>query len=829
MTLQQAQQIKDLYDATFDLSPDERMRFLEVACQGKPEMRVAVEEMFLLPQEAPEFLEDRPLSSAATTDASSAIGRRVGPYQILSEIGRGGMGVVYLAQRADEAYQQQVAIKLVWPGIDRDAVNRFRQERQILARLNHPNIARLLDGGATEEGWQFLVMEYIEGLPINVYCDERQLSLEERLHLFRIVCKAVQYAHQNLVIHRDLKPSNILIKADGTVKLLDFGIAKLMTPNPDAATNATVFTHTGLHPLTPDYASPEQVRGEEITTASDVYSLGVVLYELLTGHKPYHIQSPLLLEVARAVCEQEPIRPSIAERHGDGGTGRGGDREKATPSPFPPSPAPPISPSQLRGDLDNIILKALKKEVTLRYASVEQFAEDLRRFSAGEPVLAQADTLSYRAGKFVRRHRVSVALAVLLLLTLLTVAVVAVRQAMVARQQAREQRRQLYLAQMNQAQQDWEVGNLPRMRETLERWLPQTGQEDLRGFEWRYLWSLRHQELWSTRFQSEFPNGMFLDETKDGRFLLSDYHQTGEMIEAATGHNLRTFDLKPYQPSQGIFILSPLTLLRQRDNVLQVVFLETREVRNIATAPPFTSLGPTSDPNILVTGHADGWVRLWDVSSGRMTAAYRCLTTPIALIHYDYSSPRMIVRPVDGAIVVWDVQHNRRQATLPNPRGAAMGIAPSGRYLLLRDGNTRILVFDTETGQQLGQVSLPGELLLHGKFTPDSRFLFVSSSDGAARLYELPTLQMKKLFRITSSWMTSMNISPDGKLLATVCADQTVKLWDVATQTLLKVMRGHEAKVWGATFTREGNKLATWSEDGTVRLWDVAALLRKDT
>jgi tetratricopeptide (TPR) repeat protein len=348
-------------------------------------------------------------SSAARLDRSAALssGQRLDRYRIVREIGRGGMGAVYLAERADEQYQKRVAIKLIKRGMDTDSVLRhFRNERQILANFDHPNIARLFDGGTTEDGLPYFVMEYVEGIPIDKYCHAHGLSIIDRLKLFREACAAIIYAHRHTVIHRDIKPSNILVTSEGMPKLLDFGIAKMLQAGDGAE---GLMTATGLRPMTPEYASPEQVRGEPVTTASDVYSLGVVLYEVLTGCSPYYVASHSLREVERAITEQEPTKPSTAVRDHDS---RFQNRDSSN-SRFT------IHDSRaLRGDLDNIVLMALRKEPARRYQSVDQFSEDIRRHLEARPVLARKDTIGYRAAKFVRRNRAATAAAVLILLSL---------------------------------------------------------------------------------------------------------------------------------------------------------------------------------------------------------------------------------------------------------------------------------------------------------------------------------------------------------------------------------------------------------------------------
>lgn len=302
-------------DEVMDCEPERRANLLNQACDGDEVLRREAGRLLAHHAAANNFLEESPLDAMPGAHIEDSMtGKRIGAYMIVREIGRGGMGAVYEAVRDDDQYQTRVAIKIIKRGMDTDFIlRRFRNERQILARLNHPHIARLLDGGTTEDGLPYFVMECIEGQPITEYADERRLANDERLKLFRAVCSAVQYAHQNLVIHRDIKPGNILVTAEGVPKLLDFGIAKLL--HPDLSSQATALTAVELRAMTPEYASPEQVCGGTITTASDVYSLGMLLYELLTGRLPYRFKTRRADDIARAVCEQEPDKPSdsIAE------------------------------------------------------------------------------------------------------------------------------------------------------------------------------------------------------------------------------------------------------------------------------------------------------------------------------------------------------------------------------------------------------------------------------------------------------------------------------------------------------------------------------------
>ncbi len=409
MTPNDWKKIKEILADAAATDTEARSAFLDKHCP--PELRAKVDELLNSAHTNAELLDSGPGAVLNANDvAKDRTGERVGPYEIIGELGAGGMGVVFLARRADGAYNQTVALKLIKRGMDSDAIlKRFVNERQILASLEHPNIARLIDGGTTDDGLPFFVMEYVEGESINSYAERKELSLAERLDIFREVCSAVSFAHQNLVIHRDLKPSNILITKDGKVKLLDFGIARLLKTDDDLQTATQNFV------FTPEYASPEQVRGEQLTTATDIYSLGVILYELLAGSRPYHTEGRNVLEIIKVVCETEPTPPSRGWRS-ESGDGNTSDLAGNTISSMASTHAVPAS--ELRGDLDNIILKALRKESERRYSSVEQFSEDIRRHQVGLPVTAVRDTWGYRTSKFVRRNGIGVAAAALILLVL---------------------------------------------------------------------------------------------------------------------------------------------------------------------------------------------------------------------------------------------------------------------------------------------------------------------------------------------------------------------------------------------------------------------------
>jgi tetratricopeptide (TPR) repeat protein/tRNA A-37 threonylcarbamoyl transferase component Bud32 len=413
--------VEEIFQSALDRAPQQRAGWLDEACGGDLELRGEVDSLlaaydtgdgsFTQPAaftEAMKVLEQQ--------TAASQAGRRIGPYRVIRELGRGGMSRVYLAARADQTFEKQVAIKVVQHGLDTEEVTqRFQSERQILARLDHPNITRILDGGTTDDGLPYLVMDYVEGEPIDRYCEAQGLDVAARIRLFQGVCAAVHYAHQNLIIHRDIKPGNVLVTHDGVPRLLDFGIAKLIS----AGAGPEEATRTVLRRLTPEYASPEQVRGEALTTASDVYSLGVLLYRLLTGRSPYRGRAGSATVLERQICDEQPERPSVAVARAGG------------------SPAGEGTPEKLRrrldGDLDNIVLMALRKEPQRRYASVEQLSQDIGRHLANLPVIARPDTAAYRTAKFVRRHRTGVAASAAIAVLLVAGVVGTSWQARVAR------------------------------------------------------------------------------------------------------------------------------------------------------------------------------------------------------------------------------------------------------------------------------------------------------------------------------------------------------------------------------------------------------------
>ena len=424
-------QLKEIFAAALDLAAPERAAFLDEHCPDK-NIRSEVESLLQAHGEAGKFLEDVSAVKGIENSLSKPdkfIGRKIDKYTVEREIGRGGMGAVYLASRSAGDFKKLVAVKIIKRGSDSDeALKRFGQERQILAALEHPNIARLIDGGTTDDETPYLLMEYVEGVAIDEFCARRDLSIEAKLRLFQKICAAVAHAHRNLTIHRDLKSANVLVTAEGEPKLLDFGIAKLFS---DENSQSNVETVTGFRALTPEYASPEQLRGEKLTTATDVYSLGVILYELLTGTRPFATGGKNFAEVLEMISEIQPPRPSsvnskfkiqnskftdLTEVETNGAGGRIEARSKIQ------------NPKSINSDIDNIVLKALSKEPGRRYGSVEQFSEDIERYLKGLPVAARKDSFSYRSLKFIKRNPVASAVTALFIISLISGFIITFRQ-----------------------------------------------------------------------------------------------------------------------------------------------------------------------------------------------------------------------------------------------------------------------------------------------------------------------------------------------------------------------------------------------------------------
>jgi eukaryotic-like serine/threonine-protein kinase len=870
MTTEQWRKVRKLFEEALELELSARAEFLATNFDGDDRVRTQVIQMLRDHEVAADFLE-RPLgvnaSAVALADESrQAAGRMIGPYRIVREIGRGGMSVVYLAERADDAYRKQVAVKLVWPGLMTGEIERrFRQERRILARLDHPNIARLLDGGVTEDGCQYVVMEYVEGEPIKEFCDSRKLSITERLKLFQQICAAVQYAHDNLIVHRDLKPSNILVANDVTIKLLDFGIAKLLDPSLLGIEDSPP-SQTGFHAMTPEYASPEQARGENITTASDVYSLGVMLYELLTGRRPYRIKSRAAHEAARVISEEEPPPPSVVvvRTVEDAGAEC---RNRSAQSPRldveTREGAPERLRARLQGDLDDIVLKALRKEPQSRYRSAGDFSEDVARHLSGRPVVARKGTLIYLTTRYVRRHKAGAAAATFVLLTLLGAIVYFVRQARVAEAQARRQLRLLYAADMRQAGQDLVDRNLERARELVERYRAHSDplwDDHWRGFEWYFLWKTLHTE------QSKLQHSTMVTElaiTPDGKKLfIASRNGKIEIWDAGANRMEGVFaDLQ--EPVLGLALSSDGRRLAaggegglaivwdvaSRRNVFERRGHGETQIYTVALSPDggmlatgggdaATRLWKTDSGELLHTfdfagkwvravqfsqdgkilavgGTGDLTVRLWDVRSFNQVAALRGSSADILHLLFSADGKTLAAGTRDGVVRVWDVGSRELRESYTGHQGLVwtVGFAPDGKSIASAGQDGALRFWDRATGQEIAKVNCEFEIgtLV---FSPDPSMTTVFCTTGdSTRIYDLKKLDAPSVIaRHTDSDINAVAMASDGASIATVDGLGAISLWDVVTGKPLKIFSCPEYAFSSVEFSPDGKLISVTGE-----------------
>jgi non-specific serine/threonine protein kinase/serine/threonine-protein kinase len=538
MTPDRLRQIRTVFEALVELAPENRAGILTESRRTDPALVAEVELLLAAHQRRGDFLE-QPIANLHSTPPSEEAGpdlagSRIGSYEIIREIGRGGMGTVYEAMRIDGSFRKRVAIKVIRATLLTELLQeRFRRERQILAGLDHPNIAHILDGGTTEAGLPFFVMEYVAGVRIDVYCRVHRLDIDGRLDLFSRVCDAVQYAHDHLIVHCDLKPGNILVTPEGGVKLLDFGIAKILA---DPANSGPAARAASALILTPEYASPEQVLGRPITTATDVYLLGVLLYELLTGVHPMHDSGPLPHEVMRAVCERDPMRPSAAVMSGIAANAERGSAQKLR--------------RRLKGELDDIVMWALQKDPRRRYSSVAEFHTDTERYRRGLPVLAEGDRLSYRTEKFLRRNRFAVTAVAVIILSLTAGILVSAREASRARreQRAAERARDQTAVQQTRAEQKADEAGQQRALAELERARAERRLGDLRALVTTLLFDLhdgirdlagsapaRRLVLAKAQQYLEILSRESSGDLQLQRELASAYEKTGDLLHDAVG------------------------------------------------------------------------------------------------------------------------------------------------------------------------------------------------------------------------------------------------------------------------------------------------------
>jgi WD40 repeat protein/serine/threonine protein kinase len=771
-------------------SPEERAAFLDEACAGDAGRRARVEALLRAHQAAGNFLRDNapPSEPIATTDeppVPERPGAVVGAYKLLEQIGEGGFGVVFMAEQT-KPVRRKVALKVLKPGMDsRQVIARFEAERQALALMDHPNIAKVLDGGATASGRPYFVMELVRGVPITDFCDQNRLTPRQRLELFVAVCSAVQHAHQKGIIHRDLKPSNILVTVHDTTpvpKVIDFGIAKALGQE---LTDKTLFTGFAQMVGTPLYMSPEQAgqSGLDVDTRSDVYSLGVLLYELLTGTTPFggeRLRQAGYDEIRRIIREEEPPRPST----------RISTLGRASATVSANRQSDPKKLGQLvRGELDWIVMKALDKDRNRRYETASAFAADVQRYLADEPVQACPPSTLYRVGKFARRNRA--ALATASVVALVVSAAVAVSTALIWRanqdlQHALErEQHEAYFQRITVAHRELSIGNLAAALRAL-RECP----EDLRRWEWRYLMRLCKVEPLVLQDSTEVygvafsPDGERIASAgKDGKVKIWN-SRTGRIIQEFPAHDIAAC--------------------------------------SVAFHP---------DGRHLASAGADRLVKVWDLA-GPQQPVFKGPCDAIRkfgaahTVAFRPPAGRHLAAGCDEEVRIWDWTTHQLRYSVPGPHYDSIPVAfgPGGQHLATGGAwQQGLLLRNAESGRLLGTLPEPPHPVTALAFSADGGRLASASLGRTVNLWDTKTGGLLRTFPHSGN-VLDVAISSDGRRLASTGEDKTVHLWDTATGREVLGLLGHTDVCACVAFSPDGWRLASASHDGTIRVWDATPL-----
>jgi WD40 repeat protein len=769
----------------------EREAYLDQACAGNEALRRRLGALLQADESPDPFLEPQVSDLPGQTTTRSApdftveeAGARIGRYKLLEKIGEGGCGVVYMAEQ-EEPIRRRVAFKVIKLGMDtKQVIARFESERQALALMDHPNIAKVLDAGATDTGRPYFVMELVRGIKITDFCDQNNLSTKERLNLFVQICHAIQHAHQKGIIHRDIKPSNLLVTLHDGVpvpKVIDFGIAK--ATGGQVLTDKTVFTAFEQFIGTPAYMSPEQAEmsGLDVDTRSDIYALGVLLYELLTGQTPFEQKALVaagLDEMRRIIREQEPVRPSTR-------LSTLADHQRTTVAKRRGADPPQLI-HLLRGDLDWIVMKALEKDRARRYDTANGLAMDVERFQSHEPVVARPHSTVYRVRKFVRRNRVMVGAAAMIGVVLVLGIFGSTWQAIRATKAEREQSRlrqqaeaQAYVANMRVMQEAAEDNEVGHFRELLQ----ETASNPARGFEWYYWQRQMHLDIRTLRGHSGGVRSVGF--SPDGhRIVTGSLDGTAKAWDAASGKELVTF--KGHRAG----------------------------INSVAFSP---------DGQRIVTGSLDGTAKAWDAASGEELATFKGHRGVINSVAFAPDGQRIVTGSWDQTAKVWEAASGRELVTFKGHQGGinSVAFAPDGRRIATGSEDHTARVWEAGSGVQLAV--LIGHLynVLSVAFSPDGQRIVTGGADQMTKVWEAASGTELRTFE-GRSFLSSASFSPDGRRIA--CSSQlTVQVCDADSGKELLAFMGHNDEVCSVAFSPDGRWLVSGSRDGTAKLWDLGS------
>jgi len=756
----------------------EREAYLQDACGADEKMRRQVEALLGKHAQAGSFLESpvHPVDTAEQQPLTESSGAVIGPYKLLQQIGEGGMGVVWMAEQT-KPVQRKVALKVIKPGMDtRQVIARFEAERQALAMMDHVNIARVFDGGATENGLPYFVMELVHGVPITKYCDDNHLTPRERLELFVPVCQAIQHAHQKGIIHRDIKPSNVMVTLyDGkpVPKVIDFGVAKATEQK---LTERTLFTQYGTMVGTFEYMSPEQAEMSAlgVDTRSDIYSLGVLLYELLTGTTPLThklMKEAAYAEILRMIKEEEPPRPS--KRLSDSGVALVSISAQRHMEPAKLT-------KQVRGELDWIVMKCLEKDRNRRYESASALAADVQRYLNDEPVEACPPSAWYRFRKFARRKKpLFMTASVIAVAFLMAVATLAVSGVLVW-QSNQDLRQTLYLNRIALAHRELSIENLHGALKFLEEC-----PEDLRDWEWHYLMRLSRIEPLIVRDDTEFHGVAF--------------SPGGELLASAGGDG----NIKIWNSKTG--------------DVLQTIAAHTEAVVSVKFHP---------DGRHLASRGADQAVKVWDLrGTGQPVWTEPCEAVRKFGTAYTIAfsaDGRLLAEGSDGAVRVWDWKNRQLLHRLPghNFHSIPVAFSADGRLASASFREEGLKIWHAETGTLLCNMDTQPHPVSALAFSPDGKWLASASLGRTVKLLETKTGSLRHTFDLHTGNVECVAFSPNGRRLASAGEDKTVRVWDAATGREVLGLQGHTDRCGCVAFSPDGRRLASASSDGTIRIWD---------